>query len=187
MSWLGPKRCPETASRRDTSGRDIRRRLRDHRRRPLELDADRAPRRRVARRRGDGRHRRTHPRGELRAIDDSTIVLLFAMMLLTGSPRRLLIVISLVSGALSAVLVNDTVCVFFTPVVVLLARFLFDGRRQPHTHRLSSERDRRGARKGVVHPRLPRAPALRRDLLRREPGGRRADDLARRPPSQLTS
>ena len=76
------------------------------------------------------------------AIDHDTILLLFAMMLLTSyldragffeamavlllrccrTPRALLSAVAVASAALSAVLVNDTVCVFFTPLVVVLCR-----------------------------------------------------------------
>jgi Na+/H+ antiporter NhaD/arsenite permease-like protein len=72
------------------------------------------------------------------AIDHDTIVLLFATMLLTAylaragfferigaatvrfcrTPGQLLVAVSLLSAVLSALLVNDTVCVFLTPVVV---------------------------------------------------------------------
>jgi len=74
------------------------------------------------------------------AIDHDTIVLLFAMMLLTAylaragffewaasavlsvcrTPWQLLVLLSLFSGLLSAFLVNDTVCIFLTPVVVVM-------------------------------------------------------------------
>jgi len=73
------------------------------------------------------------------AIDHDTIMLLFGMMLLTAwitdggaldglvravvrrarTPWRLLVALSLLSAVLSAFLVNDTVCVFLTPVVVV--------------------------------------------------------------------
>ncbi len=76
------------------------------------------------------------------AIDGDTIVLLFGMMLLTGelaavgffdrasgwllragrTPRRLLVVVALGSGLLSALLVNDTVCLFMTPVLLVACR-----------------------------------------------------------------
>lgn len=72
------------------------------------------------------------------AIDGDTICLLLGMMLITvycedaglleqiaastlsrcSSARALLVVLSLLSAGLSAVLVNDTVCLFLTPVVV---------------------------------------------------------------------
>lgn len=72
------------------------------------------------------------------AIDFSTIALLLGMMILTGylqeagffrtashavirgakTPRRLLVGIMLVSAILSAFLVNDTVCLMVTPLVV---------------------------------------------------------------------
>jgi Na+/H+ antiporter NhaD/arsenite permease-like protein len=78
------------------------------------------------------------PQESYRAIDHDTIVLLFGMMLLTvylegagffsrtarlllrscGSPRALLAATAVLSGALSAFLVNDSVCLFLTPVVV---------------------------------------------------------------------
>ncbi len=73
------------------------------------------------------------------AIDGDTILLLFAMMGVVAyveragffewaaghairrarTPRGLLVAVSLLSGVLSALLVNDTVCVFLTPLVVL--------------------------------------------------------------------
>jgi Na+/H+ antiporter NhaD/arsenite permease-like protein len=76
------------------------------------------------------------------AIDGDTLILLFGMMLLTGelaevgffdrasgwllragrTPRRLLVVVALGSGALSAFLVNDTVCLFVTPVLLVACR-----------------------------------------------------------------
>ncbi|HEY0840909.1 MAG TPA: SLC13 family permease [Vulgatibacter sp.] len=72
------------------------------------------------------------------AIDHSTIALLLGMMILTGylqeagffrtashavirgarTPRRLLVGITLVSAVLSALLVNDTVCLMVTPLVL---------------------------------------------------------------------
>ncbi|MBN2059804.1 MAG: anion transporter [Deltaproteobacteria bacterium] len=72
------------------------------------------------------------------SIDYDTIVLLFGTMVLTvymesagffqmlacrviyfsGTPRRLLMAVSLVSGFLSALMVNDTVCLFLTPVII---------------------------------------------------------------------
>lgn len=78
------------------------------------------------------------PKQSYAAIDHDTIVLLFGMMLLTAymdrsglfvwlaarllarcrTPWTLMVAISLAAGGLSAVLVNDTVCLFLTPVVV---------------------------------------------------------------------
>lgn len=75
-------------------------------------------------------------------VNHDTILLLFGMMLVTAymvearlfryaswftlthvrSPRRLLVALVFVSGLLSAVLVNDTVCLMFTPLVVQLVR-----------------------------------------------------------------
>lgn len=81
------------------------------------------------------------PEAAYAAVDLGTLLLLFSMMALGllvadeaaldalgarlvtlagGRPMALLGLVSLSSGALSAVLVNDTVCVFFTPVVVRL-------------------------------------------------------------------
>jgi Na+/H+ antiporter NhaD/arsenite permease-like protein len=73
------------------------------------------------------------------SIDHDTIVLLFGMMLLTAeldedffdrladrlaaharTPAMLLVGISLTSGITAAVLVNDTICLLFTPAVVRL-------------------------------------------------------------------
>lgn len=78
------------------------------------------------------------PRESYAAVDHGTIVLLFGMMMLTaylrearffrwvargvlsaaGTPWRLLCAVAVLSGVLSAWLVNDTVCLFLTPVVV---------------------------------------------------------------------
>jgi Na+/H+ antiporter NhaD/arsenite permease-like protein len=74
------------------------------------------------------------------AVDHDTIVLLLGMMMMTAyladaaffdvlaskvlawvrTPWQLMVAVSLVSGVLSALLVNDTVCLFMTPVVVAL-------------------------------------------------------------------
>jgi Na+/H+ antiporter NhaD/arsenite permease-like protein len=82
------------------------------------------------------------PKESYEAVDADTIVLLFAMMLLTAHLRRagffewtaravlsrcrtpwgLLVALSLTSAILSAWLVNDTVCLFLTPVVVAACR-----------------------------------------------------------------
>ncbi|MDB5373760.1 MAG: anion transporter [Belnapia sp.] len=82
------------------------------------------------------------------AVDLGTLALLFGMMLLVANlrlagffrlvtvqaaararhPATLLAAVVLVSGGLSAVLVNDTVCLAVTPLVVALARHL---RRDP--------------------------------------------------------
>jgi Na+/H+ antiporter NhaD/arsenite permease-like protein len=75
------------------------------------------------------------------AIDGDTIVLLFGMMIMSayltlsgffrtvayqvlkvaGTPRTLLVALVFVSAALSAFLVNDTVCLMLTPLVLSLA------------------------------------------------------------------
>jgi Na+/H+ antiporter NhaD/arsenite permease-like protein len=77
----------------------------------------------------------------LAAIDAPTLLLLFGLMLvsaqlrlsgfytrtawvlsrMTARPKRFLLVLMAASGALSAVLVNDIVCLAFTPVVVAAA------------------------------------------------------------------
>ena len=82
------------------------------------------------------------PEESFHAIDHDTIVLLFGMMLITAwleeagllvaiaarglalarRPGSLLVVVSLVSAVLSAFLVNDTVCLFLTPLVVVVCR-----------------------------------------------------------------
>jgi Na+/H+ antiporter NhaD/arsenite permease-like protein len=79
------------------------------------------------------------PEESFRAVDHSTIVLLLGMMIITAyldeaaffdwvvggiirvcaTPWRLLALVSITSAALSALLVNDTVCLFMTPIVVL--------------------------------------------------------------------
>ncbi|TNF35985.1 MAG: hypothetical protein EP329_05670 [Deltaproteobacteria bacterium] len=73
-----------------------------------------------------------------RAVDHDTLVLLFGMMVITArladagffdvasaailrvtrTPVRLLVAVSLLSGGMSAFMVNDTVCLFLTPIVV---------------------------------------------------------------------
>jgi len=78
------------------------------------------------------------PEDAYRAVDHDTLLLLFGMMVITArlvdagffaaaadlvlrvtrTPRRLLVAISLLSGLLSAFMVNDTVCLFLTPLVV---------------------------------------------------------------------
>jgi Na+/H+ antiporter NhaD/arsenite permease-like protein len=75
-------------------------------------------------------------------VNHDTLLLLLGMMIISAhmsearlfrfaswftlthvhSPRRLVVAIVFVSGALSAVLVNDTICLMFTPLVVQLAR-----------------------------------------------------------------
>jgi Na+/H+ antiporter NhaD/arsenite permease-like protein len=75
-------------------------------------------------------------------INHDTLLLLLGMMIVSAymvearmfryaswltltrvhTPRRLLVALVLVSGVVSAVLVNDTVCLMFTPLVVELAR-----------------------------------------------------------------
>lgn len=82
------------------------------------------------------------PREAYAAVDHDTVALLFGMMMLTayldlagffpwlaglvargaGSPRGFLVALSLLAGGLSALLVNDTVCLFLTPVVVAVCR-----------------------------------------------------------------
>ncbi len=76
------------------------------------------------------------------AIDGDTLVLLLGMMLLSAyltraaffracayyvlrlsrTPRGLLLALVIISGALSAFLVNDTVCLMLTPLVLMLVR-----------------------------------------------------------------
>ncbi len=78
------------------------------------------------------------PEDSYRAIDGDTIVLLLGMMLITAeldqtgffawastrvlrharTPRALLVTLAVASAAGSALLVNDTVCLFLTPIVV---------------------------------------------------------------------
>lgn len=78
------------------------------------------------------------PEQSFAAVDDATILLLFGMMLMAvyldraglferlasillataRTPKRLLVAVAVSSAALSAVLVNDTVCLFLTPIVV---------------------------------------------------------------------
>jgi Na+/H+ antiporter NhaD/arsenite permease-like protein len=83
------------------------------------------------------------PEAALAAVDPDALLLLFGMMMFSGalaedgaldgieemalrvsggSPRRLLALVGLGSAGLSALLVNDTVCVFLTPVVLRLCR-----------------------------------------------------------------
>ncbi len=76
------------------------------------------------------------------AIDYRTLILLFGMMVLVGSlrlatffrvlaqrvvtavrePALLLVVVVFVTGGLSALFVNDTICLVFTPVLIEIAR-----------------------------------------------------------------
>lgn len=78
------------------------------------------------------------PQEVYRAVDYDTLVLLLGMMIIcaylslagffdwaadwilraAGTPARLLLLVVLVSGVLSALLVNDTICFLLTPVVV---------------------------------------------------------------------
>jgi len=78
------------------------------------------------------------PEESYRAIDGDTILLLLAMMMLTAelaqtgffawsaerilaackTPARLLVVIGIAAAVGSALLVNDTICLFMTPIVV---------------------------------------------------------------------
>ncbi|MBM3858924.1 MAG: anion transporter [Verrucomicrobia bacterium] len=78
------------------------------------------------------------PEQAYRSVDYNTIVLLLGMMLIAaylhmagffgwaadwilrraGTPRRLLLLVMLTSAVLSALLVNDTVCLLLTPLVV---------------------------------------------------------------------
>ncbi|MCX8108086.1 MAG: SLC13 family permease, partial [Verrucomicrobiae bacterium] len=80
----------------------------------------------------------TTPEEAYRAVDYDTIVLLLGMMLIAAylgmagffnwaadrilrvakTPKRLLLYLIVVSGLLSALLVNDTVCLMLTPLVV---------------------------------------------------------------------
>lgn len=80
------------------------------------------------------------PEESYKAINHDTIVLLLGMMIITayldeaaffdwavggllrlgGTPWRLLALVSLLAGGLSAFLVNDAVCLFMTPIVVLV-------------------------------------------------------------------
>ena len=82
------------------------------------------------------------PERAYRAVNYDTIVLLLAMMLIAaylylahffewaaevvlefaGSPERLLLYITLTSGILSALLVNDTICLMLTPLVIAVIR-----------------------------------------------------------------
>lgn len=82
------------------------------------------------------------PEESYAAVNHDTLLLLFAMMVLTasleqadffgwiagrilrisGTPMKLLIFLVFLSGVLSAFLVNDAVCLFLTPVVVALCR-----------------------------------------------------------------
>jgi Na+/H+ antiporter NhaD/arsenite permease-like protein len=77
-----------------------------------------------------------------RAVNYDTLVLLLAMMLISaylylahffewaadvvlqfsGTPQRLLLYLTLTSGILSALLVNDTICLMLTPLVIAVIR-----------------------------------------------------------------
>jgi Na+/H+ antiporter NhaD/arsenite permease-like protein len=82
------------------------------------------------------------PERAYRAVNYDTIVLLLAMMLIAAylylahffewaaeavlefarSPERLLLYVTLTSGILSALLVNDTICLMLTPLVIAVIR-----------------------------------------------------------------
>jgi len=82
------------------------------------------------------------PERAYRAVNYDTIVLLLAMMLISAylylahffewaadavlrfsrTPQRLLLYLTLTSGTLSALLVNDTVCLMMTPLVIAVIR-----------------------------------------------------------------
>lgn len=82
------------------------------------------------------------PEAAYAAVDPKTIALLLGMMMITGflaearaleilaselvlrarTPRGVLALVSVASGVLSALLVNDTICLFATPIVVLACR-----------------------------------------------------------------
>src|ERR1044071_8847038 len=82
------------------------------------------------------------PERAYRAVNYDTLVLLLGMMLisayldlahffewaadvvlrLSATPQRLLLYVIVTSGALSAVLVNDTICLMLTPLVVAVIR-----------------------------------------------------------------
>lgn len=82
------------------------------------------------------------PERAYRAVNYDTLVLLLGMMLISaylylahffewaadlvlkfsGTPQRLLLFLTLISGILSALLVNDTVCLMLTPLVVAVIR-----------------------------------------------------------------
>jgi Na+/H+ antiporter NhaD/arsenite permease-like protein len=82
------------------------------------------------------------PERAYRAVNYDTIVLLLAMMLVSAylylahffewaadvvlrfsaTPQRLLLYLTLISGVLSALLVNDTICLMLTPLVIAVIR-----------------------------------------------------------------
>ncbi len=82
------------------------------------------------------------PERAYRAVNYDTIVLLLAMMLISAylylahffewaadvvlefsrTPQRLLLYLTLTSGILSALLVNDTICLVLTPLVIAVIR-----------------------------------------------------------------
>src|SRR4029077_11409173 len=82
------------------------------------------------------------PERAYRAVNYDTLVLLLAMMLLSAylylahffewaadavlefsrTPQRLLLYLTLTSGTLSALLVNDTICLMLTPLVIAVIR-----------------------------------------------------------------
>src|SRR5436309_6414625 len=82
------------------------------------------------------------PERAYRAVNYDTIVLLLAMMLISAylylahffewaaervlsfsrTPQRLLLYVTLTSGILSALLVNDTICLMLTPLVIAVIR-----------------------------------------------------------------
>jgi len=82
------------------------------------------------------------PERAYRAVNYETLVLLLGMMLISAylylahffewaadvllnfsrTPRRLLLYLTLTSGILSALLVNDTICLMLTPLVIAVIR-----------------------------------------------------------------
>jgi len=82
------------------------------------------------------------PERAYRAVNYDTIVLLLAMMIISAylylahffewaadavlefsrTPQRLLLYLTLTSGILSALLVNDTICLMLTPLVIAVIR-----------------------------------------------------------------
>ena len=82
------------------------------------------------------------PERAYRAVNYDTLVLLLGMMLISAylylahffewaadvvlnfsrTPQRLLLYLTLTSGILSALLVNDTICLMLTPLVVAVIR-----------------------------------------------------------------
>jgi di/tricarboxylate transporter len=121
---------------------DLRDHLRAHQRGTDQGSAVESARGGSAGSRPDGFNGRDDARAAYRAVNYDTIVLLLAMMLVSAylylahffewaadvvvefsrTPQRPLLYLTLTSGILSALLVNDTICLTLTPLVIAVIR-----------------------------------------------------------------